>query len=239
MGNDELAEKIIFSYLKQEFFNARTPMCKLFAEYGSDKSTWHNYTNLYDSLFKNFGLVDKEINIFELGLGSNNPNIKSNMGVNGKPGASLRAFAEYFPEGKIYGANIDKDILFQTDRIKTFYCDQTIPEVIRDMWNQIPEEFDIIIDDGLHEAHANITFFENSFHKLKKGGIYIIEDILNYDVYPLEKFLQHHVADCDFKTIMHLPMHPGWAHDPSIVNVYNPTIPKINIWDNNLAIIVK
>jgi hypothetical protein len=188
-------------------------------------------------LFSHFDLKDKPVNLFELGLGTNNTSIKSNMGANGKPGASLRAFADYFTEGNIFGADIDKDILFQTDRIKTFYCDQTNPEVIKEMWSNIPEEFDIIIDDGLHEAHANITFFENSYHKLKKGGIFIIEDILNFDVYPLEKFLKS--VDCEFKTLMHLPMHPGWAHDPSIVNVYNPTIPKINIWDNNIAIIVK
>lgn len=233
----KLMEDIIFAYLKQEYFNARTPMCKLFAEHGSDKSTWHNYTNLYDPMFTHFGLKDKPVNIFELGLGTNNTSIKSNMGANGKPGASLRSFATYFPQGQIFGADIDKDILFQEDRIKTFFCDQTNPEIIKEMWSQIPEEFDVIIDDGLHEAHANITFFENSYHKLKKGGIFIIEDILNFDVYPLEKFLKG--VDCEFKTLMHLPMHPAWAHDPSIVNIYNPTIPKINIWDNNIAIIVK
>jgi SAM-dependent methyltransferase len=237
MENKEIIEKIIFAYMKQEFFGARTEMCKTFAEHGSDKSTWHNYTNFYDALFQNFGLKDKEVNFFELGLGTNNTSIKSNMGANGKPGASMRAFAEYFPKGKIFGADIDKDILFQTDRIKTFYCDQTDPEIIRDMWSKIPEEFDIIIDDGLHEAHANITFFANSFHKLKKGGIFIIEDILNFDVYPLEKFLSG--VECDFKTLMHLPMPPNWAHDPSIINIYNPTIPKINIWDNNIAVIIK
>jgi hypothetical protein len=38
-------------------------------------------------------------------------------------------------------------------------------------------EFDILLDDGLHEYNANKNFFENSIHKLKKGGIYILEDI--------------------------------------------------------------
>jgi len=37
--------------------------------------------------------------------------------------------------------------------------------------------FDVIIDDGLHEYHANISFFENSIFKLKKGGYYIVEDL--------------------------------------------------------------
>lgn len=47
------------------------------------------------------------------------------------------------------------------------------------MWNQIPETFDIIIDDGLHTYEANMCFLRNSYHKLKQDGIYIIEDIVN------------------------------------------------------------
>lgn len=47
------------------------------------------------------------------------------------------------------------------------------------MWNrpELQENFDIIIDDGLHQASANVCFFENSVFKLKKGGYFIIEDI--------------------------------------------------------------
>jgi SAM-dependent methyltransferase len=101
------------------------------------------------------------------------------MGIHGTPGASLRGWARYFPYGSIFGADIDRDILFQTDRIKTYYCDQTNPQSIRQMWanDDLSEPFDIIIEDGLHEFDANVCFFENSIHKLKKGGYYIIEDI--------------------------------------------------------------
>ena len=44
------------------------------------------------------------------------------------------------------------------------------------MWNQslIKESYDIIIDDGLLEFEANITFFINSKYKLNKNGVYII-----------------------------------------------------------------
>ena len=47
--------------------------------------------------------------------------------------------------------------------------------------------FDIIIEDGLHTFEANKCFFENSIHKVKRGGIYIIEDITNID---LPKFIK-------------------------------------------------
>ena len=52
------------------------------------------------------------------------------------------------------------------------------------MWNQplIPESYDIIIDDGLHEFDASITFFMNSIYRLNKNGLYIIEDITSSDI---------------------------------------------------------
>jgi len=119
------------------------------------------------------------LDIFELGLGTNNTDILSNMGVNGRVGASHYGWAEFFPKASIYGADIDYRVLFNTDRIKTFYCDQTNPEAIKDMWgNRILKDinFDIMVEDGLHTIDAQMCFFENSIYKLKKGGTYIIED---------------------------------------------------------------
>jgi SAM-dependent methyltransferase len=162
----------------------KTELCEIMTRYGSDKgSGWHNYTEFYHEKFES--LKDKELKIFELGLGTNNPNLPSSMGVNGKPGASLRGWKEYFHNSEVYGADIDTNILFEEERIKTFFCDQTKKEIIHYMWN-LPElndkQFDIIIDDGLHECNANMIFLENSIHKLKNDGIYIIEDIINYNI---------------------------------------------------------
>lgn len=175
-----------------ELLNFRKPtnLCYIMEKNKSDKgsfdieNSWHNYTVVYNYLFDN--IKNKHLDIFELGLGTNNPNIPSSMGINGRPGASLFGWSEYFINSKIYGADIDKDILFSNDKIKTFYCDQTNPKIIHEMWNN--EElkniqFDIIIEDGLHDFDANVIFFENSIHKLKKYGYYIIEDIyLHIDI---------------------------------------------------------
>jgi hypothetical protein len=170
-----------------------TELCEIMGRYGSDKGhsdiskSWHNYTLIYYKLFKE--LKDKRVRIFEMGLGTNNPSVPSNMcWLNGgSPGASLRGWTEFFPNGVAYGADIDKGCLFQTDRIKTYYCDQTNSEEIKKMWNEreLWEPFDIIIDDGLHEAFANICFFENSIFKLKRGGYFIIEDLLEETVISL------------------------------------------------------
>jgi hypothetical protein len=92
----------------------------------------------------------------------------------------------------IYGADIDKIVLFNEDRIKTFYCDQTNPDIIKDMWDSEDLkniEFDFIIDDGLHEFDANITFFENSLHKLKVNGYFIVEDLKSEAVSMMKKYI--------------------------------------------------
>ena len=130
----------------------------------ADRSSWSNSAEVYRST---------------MGLGSNNENISSNMGQYGRPGASLYGWQEFFINSQIFGADIDGDILFNSDRITTYYCDQTNPHIIKYMWKEpeLQENFDIIIEDGLHTFDANIVFFENSIHKLKPNGIYIIEDI--------------------------------------------------------------
>ena len=47
------------------------------------------------------------------------------MGKYGKPGASVKAFRDFFSNANIYGADIDKEILFKEHKISTFYVDQT------------------------------------------------------------------------------------------------------------------
>lgn len=140
----------------------------------------HTYADLYYILF-NFSRNSIK-RVFECGLGTNNLDFKSNMGETGIPGASLRAWRDYFPNAKIFGADIDSQILFSEDRIETYQVDQTVLESIENMWEKISiEEFDIIIDDGLHTFKAGISLFEASFSKLREGGIYVIEDITSED----------------------------------------------------------
>ena len=156
-----------------------TTLCDIMKECGSDKSTIHNYAHVYHVLFKH--MRNKKITLFEVGIGSNNVNIPSNMGENGVPGASLKGWARYFPHANIYGADIDQDCLFKQDRISTFYVDQCDRHVIADMWKAYNgAKLDIFIDDGLHDVCGNVTLFEESQHMIKIGGFYIIEDVLNY-----------------------------------------------------------
>jgi hypothetical protein len=141
----------------------------------------HTYTRVYADLFSRHR--DQELVIFECGIGTNNPNLISSMGVNGRPGASLRVWRDYFPKSTIYGADIDSSTLFTEDRIFTGYMDQTNPESIEAFWSKYDVRPDIIIDDGLHAYTAGKTLFENSFDRLTPGGVYIIEDVQVLDLY--------------------------------------------------------
>lgn len=144
------------------------------------------------------------------------------MGPNGTPGASLRGWKQYFSKSLIFGADIDTNILFTEDRIRTFYCDQTKPILIQNMWDNIylQDNFDIIIDDGLHTYDANVTFFENSIHKLNKNGYYIIEDIIGETIPQFESKINEwklKYPHLEFK----------------LEKIYNPN----NSYDNNLLIV--
>ena len=177
-----------YSYLSNGKTNQK--LKDLMDFYGSDKggkNNHHNYTHFYSQIFYN--KKEKIKNFLEIGLGTNNTEVPSNMGEQGKPLASLRAWRDYFINANIYGADIDKGILKNEERIKTFFVDQTKPETIIKMFKDIGNaKFDVILEDGLHEFNANICFFENSINFLAKDGIYIIEDVYYKDQ---ERFIKY------------------------------------------------
>jgi hypothetical protein len=184
-----------FSFYRKNYECELSRLCDY---YGSDKGEvqstghpypWpsHTYADYYSSLFSHCRLAPTKV--FECGLGTNNPDIVSSMGVNGKPGASLRVWRDYFPNAKIYGADIDKEVLFEEDRIKTFYVDQLDPESIHDLWVEVGvNDFDFMLDDGLHTFEAGSTLFLNSISRLAQHGVYVIEDVNGPDLREYEMF---------------------------------------------------
>ena len=204
---DHLGLEYEFQYIKDKGFADSTSLCRLMSSFGSDKGgPFHNYTVVYDWLFSRFR--DAPLNIFELGLGTNKVGAPSSMGADGEPGASLRGWREYFTRANIFGADIDRDILFDEGRIRTFWVDQTDPNAIRALWATLANiALDIMIDDGLHEASANIRFFMESFGKLKPGGIYVIEDVTPRDAGLMDSFARC-IAHASKSVIHQLLDHP-------------------------------
>ena len=125
------------------------------------------------------------------------------MNANGKPGASLRAWRDYFENAYIYGADIDKNILFVENRIKTFFLDQADKNSIIKMWSDLNKKnFDLIVDDGLHTYEAAITLFENSIEWLSGNGIYIIEDAQDRDLLKFKKYFDEKLSIYNYNILV-------------------------------------
>ena len=181
-------KNVSFSYLSNSKNNKQlTDLMNLFGSDKGGRNNHHNFASYYSEIF--FHKRNNIKNFLEIGLGTNDTSVLSNMGSNGIPLASLRAWRDYFKNANIYGADIDKNILKNEDRIETFYVDQTDPITIKEMFKNIGEKkFDIILEDGLHEYNANICFFENAIEYLEPNGTYIIEDVYYKDQ---DKFIKY------------------------------------------------
>jgi hypothetical protein len=215
----------ITTYYTKNMTDEIAQLCDL---YGSDKGeiksqghpyAWpsHTYADYYSQLFSH--CRNSVTKVFECGLGTNNPELLSSMGIHGKPGASLRVWRDYFPNAIIYGADIDKDVLFEEERIKTFYMDQLNPKSIKEYWEMVGEDnFDFMLDDGLHTFEAGSSLFNNSIGKLSKLGTYVIEDVLFEDL-------------CRYKDF--------FRNSPYAVNYIVLNRPNLPLRDNNLVVIRK
>jgi len=225
---EKFISSLKYSYSSYYHKNYHSLFSKLCDKYGSDKGEidtsgnpypWpsHTYSDYYSRLFDHcrFNITK----VFECGLGTNNPNLISSMGSSGKPGASLRVWRDYFPNASVIGADIDKSILFNEERIETFFVDQTNSKLINEMWKNINiNDFDLIIDDGLHTFEAGICLFENSIKRLSDNGIYIIEDVHVNTLVKFEKYFDNNKYQVDF------------------INLFRP---DIDLGDNCLVVIRK
>jgi hypothetical protein len=157
-----------------------TKIGKIFTTNQSDKAgPKHRYDLVYQSIFSELQ-TKQSINILEIGLGTNNPDTVSHMGRNGRPGASLYAYREFFPKANIFGADVDKRILFESERIKTAYVDQLKTETFDQMHRALGEpELDLFIEDGLHSVSASLNSLNYAISVTKKNGYIILEDLYN------------------------------------------------------------
>ena len=159
-----------------------------FSRYGSDKAS-HDYHCVYAALLDKAG---DHCAVLEVGLGTNNHAVMSNMGRSGHPGASLRAFRDALPGAEVFGADVDRDILFEEERIKTFFVDQTDHATVRELTASLPE-LDLVIDDGLHSPDANMAIAWLARSRVKQRGWFVVEDIPEYAV-PLWLLLSEYLA---------------------------------------------
>ena len=158
-------------------------LARLFNQCGSDKDT-NGYTALYHSLFKNMRNLESLV-ILEIGVGCVHL-----MGSGYRPGASLQAWAEYFPGARVYGVDVAEDAVglsLAEGRVTTHHCDSTQLSSVETFVEHVRTElglrpgvpvFDIIIDDGSHLEADQVTTLKHLFPYLKRdNSFYVLEDI--------------------------------------------------------------
>ena len=147
----------------------------LFYNYGSDKADifkqrqdqGHGFSKFYDQHLKH--LKKKEIKILEIGSYA---------------GASAAAFIKYFENSSVYcfDINISK-FVFSSKNIHVYGLDINNENELKKILEKIKLEtnsnfFDIIIDDGSHYLSDILFSLKTLFKYVKKGGFYIIDDLL-------------------------------------------------------------
>ena len=139
-------------------------------KYPSSKNI-SGFIQLYEKYFSSFR--DSKINILEIGI---------------ENGDSLRIWREYFTNANICGIDIIKKD-FKIDNTEILQGDQSDKNFLRTLIDKY-KNFDIIIDDGSHQAKHIITSFKFLFPHLNNEGLYVIED-LQTSYFHLLCFLMH------------------------------------------------
>eukprot|EP00439_Symbiodinium_sp_Y106_P053382 s2072_g7.t1 len=165
----------------------KAPLSQLMLEAGSDKAQ-NGYCPIYEVLLQPL----KVQRLLEVGLGTQNPDSLSSMaglGPGFRPGGSLRAWRDYLPQAFIYGLDVMPDAMVRGEaRVRTALADSAneghVASVMKS-WGFASAPgpgtprgvFDVVVDDGLHSPEAQIATLGSLWPWLKRGGIFVVEDI--------------------------------------------------------------
>ena len=135
-----------------------TRLTEIGIKHQTDKAYDHKFTEKYDEYFQRY----TNPRVLEIGVYN---------------GASLKTYDEYFNYNcTLIGMDNGAQLGYRPvgGNISIVIADQSQAE---DLASKANGEFDIIIDDGSHFIEHQINCFKALVGKVKKGGIYIIEDL--------------------------------------------------------------
>ena len=151
------------------------PLDDLFIFFNSDKGSkvnWggkvikgHNYSHLYEKYFFNIR-NKKDLKILEIGS---------------LIGSSAASFIKYFDDARIYCLDVNPfQIKYKSKNIRKLFINTRYKNTLKRVSDFFDFQFDIIIDDGSHNKKDQILTLNYFLPKLKKKGIYVIEDTCEY-----------------------------------------------------------
>ena len=130
-------------------------------QYNTDKSSQdHDYLVFYEPFLEPMHL--QATRVMEIGV---------------LEGGSLRVWADYFPNAKIIGLDIDKSTKkIETERIAVEIGNAANSEFLLKMGEKY-KPFDLIVDDASHDPFEQLLALDRLFPYVKTGGFYIVEDL--------------------------------------------------------------
>lgn len=93
-------------------------------------------------------------------------------------GGSMEMWADYLGDGcSIHGIDIEESCLaYASENTSIHIGDQADPRFWNKFLQKVPA-FDVVIDDGGHLPHQQITTLKHLLPALRPGGVYICEDV--------------------------------------------------------------
>jgi len=133
-------------------------LSELSKNYATDKYTIHCYIDeLYEKIFPARRYSAKKV----LEIGVHN-------------GDSIRLWRDYFVNAEIYALDVTEcDSIKNSERIVHIVNDAYNKDVI----DSLPNDFDIVIDDGPHSLESMNIFLKEYSSKINSNGVLILEDI--------------------------------------------------------------
>ncbi|HEY5236715.1 MAG TPA: class I SAM-dependent methyltransferase [Rhabdochlamydiaceae bacterium] len=225
-----LSTQNVFARVNQEDYRY---LDELALAAGADKaSNYHNYTEIYARYFA--PLKDKPIKFLEIGIYKGN---------------SVRLWEEYFKNAELHFMDITLErVEYSPQRAHFHIADQEKPEDLRMFIQKTGGNFDVIVDDGGHTMMQQVMSFKYLFPQVKRGGMYIIEDL--HTSYWTEygggdhprtaiNFLKGLIDDVNFVGA-HTTRASHHNVNPALkdLNLYRAQIESIHFYDS-VAIIIK
>jgi hypothetical protein len=154
-------------------------LLEIFESYGTDKAP---HADAYELILG--GRRADVTSVLEVGIGTLIPGVNSSMVGHARdgyrPGGSLRAWRDFFPNAHVIGFDVQPDTqLVGEGRIRTFLCDST--DSVRvgiTLENAGVSAFDLVVDDGSHVDADQLLTLNNLFRYVRPFGFYVLEDVV-------------------------------------------------------------
>jgi len=128
-----------------------------------------NFYNLYNKKLSSY--VGDKLKFLEIGV---------------QDGSSIKKWRKMSPSWEVHGVDID-----QNCRGENIHTGDQLDKRFMSQF----EGFDIVIDDGGHTWKQQIETFEQLFPTMRRGALYVIED-LHTSFWP--KFADYHISTVDY-----------------------------------------